>query len=92
MFDRMAVTLDLWSALLLGILYLAFQAFPIIFEEVHGFEIQSTQSHLGWCSSALGSLSAAAATRPRKSVSGSSSPRSAVCNPLSSPRRPHQTY
>ena len=30
------------SALLLGILYLAFQAFPIIFEELHGFNIQST--------------------------------------------------
>ena len=30
------------SALLLGILYLAFQAFPIIFEEVHGFNVQST--------------------------------------------------
>lgn len=29
------------SALLLGILYLAFQAFPIIFGEVHGFNTQS---------------------------------------------------
>ncbi|KAL1939904.1 hypothetical protein VTO73DRAFT_9604 [Trametes versicolor] len=42
MFDRMALALDVWSALLLGILYLAFQAFPIIFEEVHDFDIQST--------------------------------------------------
>ena len=30
------------SALLLGILYLAFQAFPIIFEDGHGFSVQST--------------------------------------------------
>ncbi|KAI0630260.1 MFS general substrate transporter [Trametes polyzona] len=42
MTDRMALALDVWSALLLGILYLAFQAFPIIFEDVHGFDIQST--------------------------------------------------
>ncbi|KAL7282085.1 hypothetical protein ACG7TL_003554 [Trametes sanguinea] len=42
MFDRMALALDVWSALLLGILYLAFQAFPIIFEEVHGFNVQDT--------------------------------------------------
>ncbi|EIW63416.1 MFS general substrate transporter [Trametes versicolor FP-101664 SS1] len=42
MFDRMALALDVWSALLLGILYLAFQAFPIIFQEIHGFNIQST--------------------------------------------------
>ncbi|KAI0334806.1 MFS general substrate transporter [Cubamyces sp. BRFM 1775] len=41
-FDRMALALDVWSALLLGILYLAFQAFPIIFEEVHGFNVQCT--------------------------------------------------
>ncbi|KAI0637769.1 MFS general substrate transporter [Trametes polyzona] len=41
-FDRMALALDVWSALLLGILYLAFQAFPIIFEDVHGFNVQST--------------------------------------------------
>ncbi|KAI0676809.1 MFS general substrate transporter [Trametes maxima] len=41
-FDRMALALDIWSALLLGILYLAFQAFPIIFEEVHSFNSQST--------------------------------------------------
>ncbi|CDO74082.1 hypothetical protein BN946_scf185043.g132 [Trametes cinnabarina] len=42
MFDRMALSLDIWSALLLGILYLAFQAFPIIFEDVHGFNVQQT--------------------------------------------------
>ncbi|KAH9853814.1 MFS transporter [Lenzites betulinus] len=41
-YDRMALLLDIWSALLLGILYLAFQAFPIIFEGVHGFNSQQT--------------------------------------------------
>lgn len=30
------------NALVLGILYLAFQAFPIIFEGVHGFDMQMT--------------------------------------------------
>ena len=38
----MALALDIWSALVLGILYLAFQSFPIIFMEVHGFNIQDT--------------------------------------------------
>ncbi|TDL14038.1 MFS transporter [Rickenella mellea] len=41
-YDRMALFLDLWNALLLGILYLAFQAFPVIFEDGHGFNEQST--------------------------------------------------
>lgn len=36
----MALLLDLWTALVLGILYLAFQAFPIIFGEKHGFNLQ----------------------------------------------------
>ncbi|KAF9494684.1 MFS general substrate transporter [Pleurotus eryngii] len=40
-FDRMALLLDVWSALILGILYLTFQAFPIIFESGHGFNMQS---------------------------------------------------
>ncbi|KAI0786398.1 major facilitator superfamily domain-containing protein [Abortiporus biennis] len=40
--DRMALLLDVWNALLLGILYLAFQAFPIIFEQGHGFSVQLT--------------------------------------------------
>ncbi|KAI1792954.1 MFS transporter [Ganoderma leucocontextum] len=40
--DRMALALDIWSALLLGIIYLAFQAFPIIFMDVHGFNVQDT--------------------------------------------------
>ncbi|KAH7924128.1 MFS general substrate transporter [Leucogyrophana mollusca] len=42
LFDRMALLLDTWNALLLGILYLAFQAYPIIFETNHGFNVQST--------------------------------------------------
>jgi hypothetical protein len=47
-FDRMALLLDIWTALLLGILYLSFQAFPIIFEVNHGFNVQSTgMSFLG---------------------------------------------
>jgi len=33
---------DLRNALVLGILYLTFQAFPIIFEGVHGFNMQTT--------------------------------------------------
>ncbi|KAI0079678.1 MFS general substrate transporter [Panus rudis PR-1116 ss-1] len=40
--DRMALLLDVWNALLLGILYLTFQAFPVIFMEVHGFSMQAT--------------------------------------------------
>ncbi|KAF9034818.1 MFS general substrate transporter [Panaeolus papilionaceus] len=40
--DRMALLLDIWSALVLGILYLTFQAFPIIFGGVHHFNMQTT--------------------------------------------------
>ncbi|PCH41178.1 MFS general substrate transporter [Wolfiporia cocos MD-104 SS10] len=48
LFDRMALLLNTWNALLLGILYLAFQAFPIIFEDGHGFNTQDTgMSFLG---------------------------------------------
>ncbi|KAG6918465.1 hypothetical protein DXG01_014092 [Tephrocybe rancida] len=48
MFDRMALLLNLWTALILGILYLAFQAFPIIFRDQRGFDMQSTgQTFLG---------------------------------------------
>ncbi|KAI6022963.1 MFS general substrate transporter [Pisolithus microcarpus] len=42
LFDRMALLLNTWNALLLGILYLAFQAFPIIFEDKHHFDLQMT--------------------------------------------------
>ncbi|PPQ97319.1 hypothetical protein CVT26_006637 [Gymnopilus dilepis] len=48
LFDRMAFLLDLWSSMVLGILYLTFQAFPIIFMDVHGFNTQMTgMSFLG---------------------------------------------
>lgn len=36
LYDRMVLLLDIWTALILGILYLAFQSFPIIFGN-HGF-------------------------------------------------------
>jgi len=38
----MAFLLNLWTSVILGILYLAFQAFPIIFGEVHSFNMQMT--------------------------------------------------
>lgn len=41
-FERMALLLDLWTSLVLGVLYLTFQAFPIIFGEVHGFSTELT--------------------------------------------------
>ncbi|KAF8879767.1 major facilitator superfamily domain-containing protein [Gymnopilus junonius] len=48
LFDRMAFLLNLWSSMVLGILYLTFQAFPIIFMDVHSFNTQSTgMSFLG---------------------------------------------
>ncbi|OAX40792.1 MFS general substrate transporter [Rhizopogon vinicolor AM-OR11-026] len=56
LFDRMALLLDSWNALVLGILYLAFQAFPIIFEGVHGFNMQMTG--LTFIGIGLGMLSA----------------------------------
>ncbi|KAG2032365.1 major facilitator superfamily domain-containing protein [Suillus americanus] len=56
LFDRMALLLDSWNALILGILYLAFQAFPIIFEDIHGFNMQSTG--LAFIGIGLGMLSA----------------------------------
>ncbi|KAG6377998.1 major facilitator superfamily domain-containing protein [Boletus reticuloceps] len=40
LFDRMTLLLDTWNALILGILYLAFQAFPVIFQDVHHFSDQ----------------------------------------------------
>lgn len=56
LFDRMALLLNSWNALVLGILYLAFQAFPIIFEDVHGFNVQTTG--LTFIGIGLGMLSA----------------------------------
>jgi len=44
----MAFLLDLWNAVILGILYLTFQAFPFIFGTIHGFNTQSSgMSFLG---------------------------------------------
>ncbi|KDQ64285.1 hypothetical protein JAAARDRAFT_52255 [Jaapia argillacea MUCL 33604] len=40
--EPMVLLLDLWDSLVLGILYLTFQAFPIIFETGHGYNMQST--------------------------------------------------
>ncbi|KAI0301206.1 MFS general substrate transporter [Multifurca ochricompacta] len=40
--DRMILLIDIWNALVLGIQYLAFEAFPIIFIEKHGFNLQMT--------------------------------------------------
>ncbi|KAF8583523.1 MFS general substrate transporter [Ramaria rubella] len=40
--EQMALLLNLWSAVLLGILYLSFQSFPIIFGKVHHFNVQMT--------------------------------------------------
>ncbi|TFY59780.1 hypothetical protein EVJ58_g5565 [Rhodofomes roseus] len=37
LFDPMALSLNMWNAITLGILYLTFEAFPIIFGEEHGF-------------------------------------------------------
>ncbi|KAJ3781401.1 major facilitator superfamily domain-containing protein [Lentinula aff. detonsa] len=42
LYDRMALLLNTWTSLILGILYLAFQAFPVIFETNHGFNMQDT--------------------------------------------------
>ncbi|ESK91477.1 hypothetical protein Moror_2609 [Moniliophthora roreri MCA 2997] len=41
-YDRMVLLLNTWTALILGILYLTFQAFPIIFQQNHGFSMQQT--------------------------------------------------
>ncbi|KAI0283758.1 major facilitator superfamily domain-containing protein [Russula brevipes] len=40
--DRMVLLIDLWNALILGIQYLTFEVFPIIFDEKHGFTLQMT--------------------------------------------------
>ncbi|KAJ6625787.1 major facilitator superfamily domain-containing protein [Mycena sp. CBHHK59/15] len=60
-FDRMALLLDIWTALLLGILYLTFQAFPLIFEDVHHFNVQTTG--LTFLGIGIG-MAAALATQP----------------------------
>ncbi|KAF8486247.1 MFS general substrate transporter [Russula ochroleuca] len=40
--DHMIFLIDLWCALILGILYLTFEVFPIIFTEKHNFNMQMT--------------------------------------------------
>lgn len=40
--EPMLLLLCIWSALLLGILYLLFEAFPIVFEQQHGFTAPQT--------------------------------------------------
>lgn len=48
MYERMVLVLDIWSALILGILYLSFQSFPIVFQEGHGFSVsQQGMTFLG---------------------------------------------
>ncbi|KAF5390138.1 hypothetical protein D9757_003787 [Collybiopsis confluens] len=42
LYDRMALLLNTWTSLILGILYLAFQAYPFIFGINHGFNTQDT--------------------------------------------------
>lgn len=59
--DRMALLLDVWSALVLGILYLAFEVYPIIFARGHGFNQQETG--LGFLGVGVG-LVLALATQP----------------------------
>ncbi|EJD54229.1 MFS general substrate transporter [Auricularia subglabra TFB-10046 SS5] len=59
--ERMALLLDIWSALVLGVLYLTFQAFPVIFGQVHGFNVQMTG--LTFIGMGLG-MSIALATQP----------------------------
>jgi hypothetical protein len=39
MFEYMCLLLDVYSAFLLGILYLFFGAFPLVFRETHGFNL-----------------------------------------------------
>ncbi|QRV91610.1 major facilitator superfamily transporter [Ceratobasidium sp. AG-Ba] len=41
LYEPMALLLDIWCSLLLGILYLCFTAFPTIFGTNHGFNMQS---------------------------------------------------
>ncbi|KZV61185.1 MFS general substrate transporter [Peniophora sp. CONT] len=40
LYDRIAFLINLWNSLVLGIIYLTFQAFPIIFGDVHGFSLE----------------------------------------------------
>jgi hypothetical protein len=46
-YERMVLLIDVWNALILGILYLAFQAFPIIFRKHNYSEQEIGMSFLG---------------------------------------------
>lgn len=50
--EPMLLALCLWSALLLGILYAFFQAYPIVFTEQHGFT--STQTGMAFLGQTVG--------------------------------------
>ncbi|CAO1613765.1 unnamed protein product [Parajaminaea phylloscopi] len=52
--EPMLLILCIWSALLLGILYLLFEAFPIVFTEGHGFKIW--QTGLAFLGQAVGNI------------------------------------
>lgn len=57
-FEPMALVLDIYSALILGILYLFFGAFPLVFEGVYGLNLWQTGLTflgmlLGMCAGAL---------------------------------------
>ncbi|SGY31884.1 BQ5605_C002g01269 [Microbotryum silenes-dioicae] len=41
-YESMALVLCTWTALLLGILYMAFSAWPIVYRDQHGFSTQET--------------------------------------------------
>lgn len=56
-YEPMALILNLYSAILLGILYLFFGAFPLVFEGVYGFNLW--QTGLTFLGMLLGMLSAA---------------------------------
>lgn len=55
-FEPMLLLLCIWSALLLGILYLLFEAFPIVFGENHGFT--TWQTGLAFLGQAIGLIGA----------------------------------
>lgn len=40
-FEPMVLLLCIFTAILLGVLYLFFQAFPLVFSKVHGFDLQT---------------------------------------------------
>ncbi|KAI0032577.1 MFS general substrate transporter [Vararia minispora EC-137] len=39
-YEPMALLIGIWDSLILGIIYISFQAFPIVFRDAHGFSIQ----------------------------------------------------